>query len=518
MLLLVDAVEGPMPQTRFVTGKALERGLAPIVAINKVDRDGARADWVLDRTFDLFDRLGASERQLDFPVVYTSALHGYASREGPALGGDMRPLLEVVVAHTPPPTVDAGGAFQMQVSTLDYSPYVGAIGIGRVQRGRVRANTPVLVVDRDAGRRHARVLEVKRARGLERHKLPEARAGEIVALSGIDGLRVSDTLCDPAKEEALPPLRVDEPTVRMTFGVNTSPFAGRDGRFVTGRHLRERLRRELVHNVALRVEETEDPDRFLVSGRGELHLAILIENMRREGYELAVAPPEVIGKVVDGRECEPFEQLSVDVEEGHIGTVMEMLGSRRGVLDGVQPGGQGRTRLDYVVPARALLGLRTEFLSATSGSGLMHHTFSHYAPRVGDAVSRRRSGALVANGSGKALAYALFNLQERGRLLIGPGAEVYEGMVVGIHSRANDLAVNPMKAKQLTNIRAAGSDENILLTPPLGLTLESAMALIDRDELVEITPKAIRIRKVHLHEHERRRAARTAASRRRARA
>ena len=516
VLLLVDAVEGPMPQTRFVTGKALERGLAPIVAINKVDRDGARADWVLDRTFDLFDRLGASERQLDFPVVYTSALHGYASREGPAPGGDMRPLLEVVVAHTPPPAVDAGGAFQMQVSTLDYSPYVGAIGIGRVQRGRVRANTPVLVVDRDGGRRHARVLEVMRARGLERRKVDEARAGEIVALSGIDGLRVSDTLCDPAKEEALPPLRVDEPTVRMTFGVNTSPFAGRDGRFVTGRHLRERLRRELVHNVALRVEETEDPDRFLVSGRGELHLAILIENMRREGYELAVAPPEVIGKVVDGRECEPFEQLSVDVEEGHIGTVMEMLGSRRGVLDGVQPGGQGRTRLDYVVPARALLGLRTELLSATSGSGLMHHTFSHYAPRVGEAIARRRrGGALVANGSGKALAYALFNLQERGRLLIGPGAEVYEGMVVGIHSRANDLAVNPMKAKQLTNIRAAGSDENILLTPPLGLTLESAMALIDRDELVEITPKAIRIRKVHLHEHERRRAARAAASRRR---
>lgn len=516
VLLLVDAVEGPMPQTRFVTGKALERGLDPIVAINKVDRDGARPDWVLDRTFDLFDRLGASERQLDFPVVYTSALHGYASREGPAPGCDMRPLLEVVVAHTPAPAVDAEGAFQMQISTLDYSPYVGPIGIGRVQRGRVRAGAPVLVVDRDGSRRNARVLEVMRAQGLERHRVHEARAGEIVAVSGIDGLRVSDTLCDPAKEEALPPLRVDEPTVRMTFGVNTSPFAGRDGRFVTGRHLRERLRRELIHNVALRVEESDDPDRFLVSGRGELHLAILIENMRREGYELAVAPPEVIYKVVDGRECEPFEQLSVDVEETRIGTVMEMLGSRRGVLDGVQPGGPGRTRLDYVIPARALIGLRTEFLSATSGSGLMHHTFSHYAARVGEAMAGRRSGALVANGSGKALAYALFNLQERGRLLIGPGEAVYEGMVVGIHSRANDLAVNPMKAKQLTNIRAAGSDENILLTPPLELTLESAMALINRDELVEITPKAIRIRKVHLHEHERRRAARAAASRRRA--
>ena len=516
VLLLVDAVEGPMPQTRFVTEKALERGLAPIVAINKVDRDGARADWVLDRTFDLFDRLGANERQLDFPVVYTSALHGYASSEGPAPGFDMRPLLEVIVAHTPPPAVDAEGLFQMQISTLDYSPYVGPIGIGRVQRGRVRANSPVRVLDRDGGRRNARVLEVMRSRGLERYKVDEARAGEIVAVSGIDGLRVSDTLCDPAKEEALPPLRVDEPTVRMTFGVNTSPFAGRDGRYVTGRHLRERLRRELIHNVALRVEETEDPDRFLVCGRGELHLAILIENMRREGYELAVAAPEVIYKVVDGRECEPFEQLSVDVEEAHVGTVMEMLGSRRGSLEGVQPGGAGRTRLDYVIPARALIGLRTEYLSATSGSGLMHHTFSHYAPQVGEEITRRRSGALVASGAGKALAYALFNLQERGRLLIGPGEEVYEGMVVGIHSRGNDLVVNPMKAKQLTNIRAAGSDENILLTPPLGLTLESAMALINRDELVEITPKAIRIRKLQLHEHERRRTARAAASRRRA--
>ncbi len=516
VLLLVDAVEGPMPQTRFVTEKALERGLDPIVSINKVDRDGARADWVLDRTFDLFDRLGANERQLDFPVVYTSALHGYASREGPAPGSDMRPLLEVIVAHTPPPAVDAAGAFQMQISTLDYSPYVGPIGIGRVQRGRVCANSPVRVLDRDGGRRNARVLEVMRSRGLERYKVDEARAGEIVAVSGVDGLRVSDTLCDPANEEALPPLRVDEPTVRMTFGVNTSPFAGRDGRYVTGRHLRERLRRELIHNVALRVEETGDPDRFLVCGRGELHLAILIENMRREGYELAVAAPEVIYKTVDGRECEPFEQLSVDVEEIHMGTVMEMLGSRRGALDAVQPGGPGRTRLDYVIPARALIGLRTEFLSATSGSGLMHHTFSHYAPQVGEEITRRRSGALVASGAGKALAYALFNLQERGRLLIGPGEEVYEGMVVGIHSRGNDLVVNPMKAKQLTNIRAAGSDENILLTPPLGLTLESAMALINRDELVEITPKAIRIRKVQLHEHERRRTARAAATRRRA--
>ena len=516
VLLLVDAVEGPMPQTRFVTEKALVQGLAPIVAINKIDRDGARPAWVLDRTFDLFDRLGASERQLDFPVVYTSALHGYANATDSGPVRDMTPLLEVIVAHTPAPEVDPDGSLQMQISTLDYSPYVGPIGIGRIQRGRVRANSPVLVVEGDGAHRNARVLEVMRAQGLERRKVDEAWAGEIVAVSGIDALRVSDTLCDPAKAEALPPLRVDEPTVRMTFGVNTSPFAGRDGRFVTGRHLRDRLQRELIHNVALRVEETEDPDRLLVCGRGELHLSILIENMRREGYELAVASPEVINKVVDGRECEPFEQLSVDVEDGHLGAVMEMLGSRRGVLDGVQASGQGRTRVDYVIPSRALIGLRTEYLSATSGSGLMHHTFSHYAPRVGAAIPRRRNGALVANASGKALAYALFNLQERGRLLIGPGVAVYEGMVVGIHSRSNDLVVNPMKAKQLTNIRAAGSDENILLTPPLELTLESAMSLINRDELVEITPGAIRIRKVQLHEHERRRAARAASAGKRA--
>ena len=430
----------------------------------------------------------------------------------------MTPLLEVIVAHTPPPEVDPDGAFQMQISTLDYSPYVGPIGIGRIQRGKVRPNSPVLVVDRNDACRSARVLEVMRAQGLERRKVDEAWAGEIVAVSGVDALRVSDTLCDPVKAEALPPLQVDEPTVRMTFGVNTSPFAGRDGRFVTGRHLRERLHRELIHNVALRVEETEDPDRFLVSGRGELHLAILIENMRREGYELAVAPPEVIHKVVDGRECEPFEQLSVDVEEGKLGPVMEMLGSRRGVLDGVQASGQGRTRVDYVIPSRALIGLRTEFLSATSGSGLMHHTFSHYAARVGAAIPRRRNGALVASGSGKSLAYALFNLQERGRMLIGPGEAVYEGMVVGIHSRSNDLVVNPMKGKQLTNIRAAGSDENILLTPPIDLTLESAMTLINPDELVEITPGNIRIRKVQLLEHERRRAARAASAGNRARA
>ena len=515
VLLLVDAVEGPMPQTRFVTEKALGQGLAPIVAINKIDRAGARSDWVLDRTFDLFDRLGASEGQLDFPVVYTSALHGYANVAGPDPGRDMTPLLEVVAAHTPAPEVDPDGPFQMQIFTLDYSPYVGPIGIGRVHRGRIRANSPVLVVDRAGAPRPARVLEVMRAQGLERRKVDEARAGEIVAVSGVDALRVSDTLCDAAKAEALPPLRVDEPTVRMIFGVNTSPFAGRAGRFVTGRHLRERLRREVIHNVALRVEDTGDPDRFLVSGRGELHLAILIENMRREGYELAVAPPEVIGKVVDGRECEPFEQLSVDVETEHLGAVMEMLGSRRGALDGVQAGGAGRTRIDYVIPSRSLIGLRTEFLSATSGSGLMHHTFSHYAPRAGAAIPRRRNGALIANAPGKSLAYALFNLQERGRLLIGPGEEVYEGMVVGIHSRANDLVVNPMKAKQLTNIRAAGSDENILLTPPLELTLEGALALVDRDELVEITPRAIRIRKVRLQEHERRRAARRAAPARR---
>ncbi len=510
VLLLVDAVDGPMPQTRFVTEKALARGLKPVVVINKVDRDGARAGWALDQTFELFCRLGASDEQLDFPIVYASALMGYASTQAPGQGTDMTALLETIVAHTPPPAVDADGAFQMQVSTLDYSSYVGPIGIGRIQRGTARTNLPVICVDREGRRRPARLLQVLRSEGLERTEVPTAEAGDIVAVTGIDGLRVSDTLCDPAVVESLPALMVDEPTVSMTFQVNTSPFAGRDGRFLTSRQIRDRLERELVHNVALRVEPTEDPDKYRVSGRGELHLAILIENMCREGYELAVSRPLVICKTVDGRVLEPFEQLSVDLEASDQGAIMELLGGRRAELQDMRLDGRGRVRLDYQIPARGLIGFRTEFLTTTSGTGLMHHTFSHYGPQAPGAIAQRPSGALIANGQGKALAYALFNLQERGRLFIGPGDEVYEGMVVGIHARANDLVVNPMKAKQLTNIRAAGSDENILLTPPLRLSLERAMELIDDDELVEVTPKSIRVRKRLTKEHERKRSAREA--------
>ncbi len=511
VLLLVDAVEGPMPQTRFVTQKAFARGLDPIVVINKIDRPGARPEWVLNETFDLFDRLGASETQLDFPVVYASALHGYASREPITVNGDMTPLLETIVERVPPPRVDQDGPFQMQISSLDYSSYVGAIAIGRIERGSVHTNMPVAVVDSAGAVRHARVLQVLHAQGLKRVESDSASAGDIVALTGIEAPHISDTLCDPDALEALPPLSVDEPTVSMDFLVNTSPLAGREGKFLTSRQIRERLTRELIHNVALRVEDTGDPDRFLVSGRGELHLAILIENMRREGYELAISRPRVIIKDIDGRRCEPFEQLTVDVEESRQGTIMEALAARRGTLEDMRPDGRGRVRLDYTIPARGLIGFRTEFLTSTSGSGLIYHTFSHYGPCREGNIAQRGNGALVANSAGRSLAYALFNLQERGRLFIGPGEEVYEGMIIGIHSRANDLVVNPMKAKQLTNIRAAGSDENILLTPPIRLTLEQALELIDDDELVEVTPASIRVRKKLLKEHERKRAARAAS-------
>jgi GTP-binding protein len=510
VLLLVDAVEGPMPQTRFVTQKAFARGLNPIVVINKIDRQGARPDWVLNETFDLFDKLDASEEQLDFPVVYTSALHGYASHDLDTMDADMRALLETIVARVPPPRVDRNGPFQMRVSNLDYSSYVGAIGIGRIERGSVRTNSPVAVVNRSGATRTARVLQVLRSEGLERVETEWASAGDIVAVTGVEAPNISDTLCDPAHPEALAPLTVDEPTVSMDFLVNTSPLAGRDGRFLTSRQIRERLMRELIHNVALRVEQTGDPDRFLVSGRGELHLAILIENMRREGYELAISRPRVILKDIDGRPCEPFEQLSVDVEEGYQGAVMELLGARRGALDDMRPDARGRVRLDYSIPARGLIGFRTEFLTSTSGTGLIYHTFSHYGPCSEGNIAQRGNGALVANSAGRSLAYALFNLQERGRLFIGPGEDIYEGMIIGIHSRANDLVVNPMKAKQLTNIRAAGSDENILLTPPIRLTLEQALELIDDDELVEVTPARIRVRKKLLKEHERKRATRAA--------
>ena len=508
VLLLVDAVEGPMPQTRFVTQKALAQGLCPIVIINKIDRPGARPDWVLDQTFDLFDRLGASDEQLDFPVVYASGLQGFASTDANARDGDMTPLFEKIVAEVPAPNVDSDGRFQMQVSSLDYNSYVGVIGIGRISRGRVSSNTTVTVVDRDGHRRNGRILQLFGFLGLERVEVSEAQAGDIIAFTGIDGLGISDTLCDPAAVETLPSLSVDEPTVSMTFQVNNSPFAGREGKFVTSRQIRERLDRELVHNVALRVENTDDPDKFKVSGRGELHLSILIENMRREGYELGVSRPEVIYREIDGQLQEPFEQLTVDVEEQHQGAVMEKLGERGADLQNMVPDGNGRVRLDFSIPSRGLIGFRTEFLTATQGSGLLYNVFDHYAPvRKGD-FGKRINGVLIANGAGKSLAYALFNLQDRGRLFIDPGQAVYEGMVIGIHSRSNDLVVNPLKAKQLTNVRAAGSDENILLTPPIRMSLEQALEFIDDDELVEVTPGSIRLRKKLLLVHERKRAAR----------
>jgi GTP-binding protein len=511
VLLLVDAVEGPMPQTRFVTQKAFACGLNPIVVINKIDRDGARPDWVLNETFDLFDKLDASDEQLDFPVVYASALHGYSSLDPKSMGEDMTTLLQTIVDHVPPPRVDRDGPFQMQVSSLDYSSYVGAIGIGRIERGSVRTNMPVTVVSRTGATRTARVLQVLRSQGLERVETESASAGDIVAVTGVEAPNISDTLCDPARPEALPPLTVDEPTVSMDFLVNTSPLAGRDGKFLTSRQIRERLARELIHNVALRVDDTGDADRFLVSGRGELHLAILIEIMRREGYELAISRPRVILKDIDGQLCEPFEQLIVDVEEPNQGAVMELLGERRGALSDMRPDGRGRVRLDYSIPARGLIGFRTEFLTTTSGTGLIYHTFSHYGPCSEGNIAQRGNGALVSNSAGKSLGYALFNLQDRGRLCIGPGEEIYEGMIIGIHARANDLVVNPMKAKQLTNIRAAGTDENILLRPPMRFTLEQALEIIDDDELVEVTPTKIRLRTKLLKEHERKRASRVAS-------
>ncbi|MGB5234163.1 MAG: translational GTPase TypA, partial [Candidatus Macondimonas sp.] len=457
VLLLVDAVDGPMPQTRFVTQKAFALGLKPIVVINKVDRPGARPEWVLDQTFDLFDRLGATEEQLDFPVIYASALRGYAGMSPDVTEGTMEPLFQLIVDRVSPPNVDPEGPFQMQISSLDYNSYVGLIGIGRIQRGRVKTNTPVTVIDPQGQRRPGRVLQILGFLGLERVEFPEASAGDIIAFTGMEQLNISDTLCDPAQVEALPPLTVDEPTVSMNFVVNTSPFAGREGKYVTSRQLRERLQRELKHNVALRVEDTEDPDKFKISGRGELHLSILIENMRREGYELGVSRPEVIIKEIDGQKCEPFEALTVDVEETNQGKVMEKLGERGGELRDMVPDGKGRVRLDYLIPARGLIGFQTEFMTATSGTGLIYHVFEHYAPIKKGSLAERNNGVLIANGPGKALAYALFNLQERGRLFIGHGEEVYEGMVIGIHSRDNDLVVNPLKAKQLTNIRAAGS-------------------------------------------------------------
>ena len=508
VLLLVDAVEGPMPQTRFVTEKALARGLKPIVVINKIDRDGARPDWVLDRTFDLFDRLGASDEQLDFSVIYASAKSGYSGLSPDCSDGDMTQLFETIVSEVPAPEVDSQGPFQFQVSALDYNSYIGVIGIGRISRGSTRGNSPVAVVDASGKQRRGRILQLFRLLGLERIEIEEASAGDIIAISGLEELNISDTLCHPEEVSALPALLVDEPTVTMTFQVNDSPFNGKEGKFVTSRQLAERLNRELKHNVALRVEETDDPDKFKVSGRGELHLSILIENMRRENYEFAVSRPEVILKVVDGTTCEPMETLTVDLEADYQGAVMEMLGARGGELKDMVSDGKGRVRLDYLIPARGIIGFRTDYLTATAGTGLLYHVFDHYGPLKNSINNERVNGVLVANGQGKALAYSLFNLQERGQLMIDPGTEVYEGMIVGLHSRDNDLVVNPLKAKQLTNIRAAGKDDNILLTPPLRLSLERALEFINDDELVEITPASIRIRKKLLKEHERKRASR----------
>ena len=510
VLLIVDAVEGPMPQTRFVTQKALALGLNPIVVINKIDREGARPDWVLDQTFDLFDRLGATDEQLDFHVSYCSALNGYAGDDADVRDGDMTPLLQTILDHVKPREVDVDGPFQMQITQLDYNSYVGVIGIGRIERGRVKTNTPVTVIDREGNKRNGRILQVLGFLGLDRIEVDEAIAGDIIAFTGIEQLDISDTVCDPNEVEALPALSVDEPTVTMTFQVNNSPFAGQDGKFVTSRQIRERLERELKHNVALRVEDGGDPDKFRVSGRGELHLSILIETMRREGFEMGVSRPEVIIKEIDGEQCEPFEQLTVDVEDQHQGSVMEALGTRGGELKNMMPDGKGRVRLDFVIPARGLIGFRTEFLTATQGTGLIYSVFDKYAPVKAGDYGQRINGVLISNGQGKCLTFGLFNLQERGRLFSSHGDEVYEGQVIGIHSRGNDLVVNPLKGKQLTNVRASGTDEAQVLTPPIRKTLEQALEFIDDDELVEVTPNFIRIRKRLLKEHERKKEKRSA--------
>ncbi|WP_298626146.1 translational GTPase TypA [uncultured Legionella sp.] len=510
VILLVDAVDGPMPQTRFVTQKAFARGLNPIVVINKIDRPGARPDWVMDQVFDLFDNLGANDTQLDFPVVYASALNGYAKLNLEDEATDMTALLQTIIDKVAPPDVDPNGPFQMQISSLAYSTYVGTIGIGRVSRGQIKAKSPVKIIDKDGNIRTGRLLQLLGFKGLERVEIEEANAGNIIAITGIENLNISDTICDPNTVEALPALMVDEPTISMTFQVNDSPFAGQEGKYVTSRKIRERLDTELLHNVALRVEDCEDPDKFRVSGRGELHLSILIETMRREGYELAICKPEVIIKEVDGEQQEPYERLTVDLEETHQGTIMEKLGERRGDMQNMVPDGKGRVRLDYLVPTRGLIGFHNEFLSATSGTGLMYHVFDHYGPAIKGRIGKRANGVLIANCLGVARGFALFNLQERGRLFIDPQANCYEGMIVGIHARDNDLVVNVTKEKQLTNMRASGTDENIVLTPPIKLTLEQALEFIDDDELVEVTPDSIRLRKKSLKEHERKKASRIA--------
>jgi GTP-binding protein len=512
VLLLVDAQEGPMPQTRFVTQKAFAQGLKPIVVINKIDKPGSRPSWVMDQVFDLFDNLGATDDQLDFEVVFASALNGWATNDIDVPSEDMTPLFETIIKHVKPPVADIEGPLQMQISQLDYNSYVGVIGIGRITRGSVKPNQQVTIIGADGKKRNGKVGQVQGYLGLQRHEVESADAGDIIAVTGLGELKISDTICDPNNLDVMVPLSVDEPTVTMTFQVNNSPFAGKEGKYVTSRNILERLQHELIHNVALKVEEMPDPDKFRVSGRGELHLGILIENMRREGFELAVSRPEVILRDVDGTVHEPFETVTIDVEEQHQGSVMEQIGTRKGELTDMSPDGKGRIRMDFIIPSRGLIGFQTDFMTMTSGSGLMYHTFDHYAPHKGGVIGQRKNGVLIANATGKALTNALFNLQERGRLFIGHGKEVYEGMVIGIHARENDLTVNALKGKQLTNVRASGTDEAQSLVTPISMSLEQALEFIDNDELVEVTPQSIRIRKKLLTENLRKQAGRPAKS------
>jgi GTP-binding protein len=513
VLLLIDAVDGPMPQTRFVTKKAFEQGLNPIVVINKIDRPSARPDWVIDQVFDLFDQLGATEEQLDFPVIYASALGGYASENDNVREGDMTPMFELIVNKVPAPNVNLDGPFQMQISSLDYSSFVGAIGIGRIARGIVKKNMQTILIAPDGSKRNVKIVQLLGFNGLDRHEVSSANAGDIVGIVGIDKIALSDTICDPLKVEALPPLSVDEPTVSMAFRVNDSPFAGLDGKYITSRNIRERLDKELIYNVALRAENTEDSSEFLVSGRGELHLSILIETMRREGFELSVGRPQVILKEINEVTCEPFENLTVDVESIHQGTVMEKLGERKAELTNMTPDGKGRVKLDFIIPARGLIGFRTEFLTATTGTGLMYSTFDSYKPQKDGKIGQRTNGSLISMNQGKSVAYAIFNLQKSGKFFLGHGEDIYEGMVVGINTRGKDLVINVMKGKQLTNVRASGTDEAVTLTPPITLDLEQALEFIDDDELVEVTPHKIRIRKRLLTENERKRAKRMESER-----
>ena len=508
VLLLVDAVDGPMPQTRFVTQKAFAQGLKPVVVVNKIDRPGARPDWVIDQIFDLFDQLGATDEQLDFPVIYASALNGYASEDDSVREGDMTPIFQAIVDKVDAPKVEVDGPTQMQIISLDYSSYVGAIGVGRVNRGTIKKNQQLVSIDAEGNSRKVKVGQVLGYMGLERDEVEEANAGDIIAITGVGQPKISDTLCDPDHIEALPALSVDEPTVTMTFQVNTSPFVGREGKLLTSRQIYDRLQKELIHNVALRVVQLDDADKFKVSGRGELHLSVLIETMRREGFEMAVSRPEVIMKEIDGVMCEPYENVTVDVEEAHQGSIMESLGERKAEMRDMQLDGAGRVRIDFFMPSRGLIGFQTEFMTATSGTGLIYHSFDSYAPAVKGELAQRRNGVMIANATGKAVAYALWNFQDKGRLFLGHGTEIYEGMVIGSHNRDNDLTVNAIKGKQLTNVRASGTDEATTLSPHITMSLEQSLEFIDDDELVEVTPESIRIRKRFLTENERKRASR----------